>query len=67
MRDGGRHGTIPMGVNTAYVDGHVQWEKFDQLDQNPNVGVAPEDRFVLTYYSEWYFRGGIEDVLAPGL
>ena len=28
MIDSGR-GTVPAGVNTAYVDGHVKWEKFD--------------------------------------
>jgi len=58
MRDGGAHGTVPEGVNTAYVDGHAQWEKFDRFDQHPDVGVGAPDHFVLLYYSEMYFKGG---------
>ena len=48
----------PEGVNTAYLDGHVQWEKFDRVDINPNPGVADPNHFVLVYYSEMYFKGG---------
>ena len=58
MRDGGRHGSIPAGVNTAYVDGHVQWERFDRHDAHPDVGVGDPSHFILVYYSEMYFGGG---------
>ena len=58
MRDGGKHGSVPEGVNTAYVDGHVQWEKFDRRDKHPHVGIGDPTHFVLVYYSEMYFKGG---------
>jgi len=58
MRDSGTHGTVPDGINTAYVDGHVQWEKFDRRDAHPDVGVGDPNHFVLVYYSEMYFKGG---------
>ena len=51
-------GGSPDGLNTAYLDGHVKWEKFDRLDRNPNPGVASKDHFVLVYFSEMYFKGG---------
>ena len=51
-------GRIPYGVNTAYVDGHVRWEKFDRRDKHPDVGVGDWMHYVLVYYSELYFKGG---------